>query len=150
MGAGRARQPAPDRCLGRRGWKTDPLYCARRTLLTGHRLLTPSRQERLKELFSNEVHVEVEATWGICQRMIAAYRDPDRARGRETMRAVISSIGSRVPAALREVCRLGRTLTKRVADVLAYFDRPGTSNGPTKRSTADWNTCAAVPWASET
>jgi transposase len=30
------------------------------------------------------------------------------------------------------VITLGRTLTKRGADVLAYFDRPGTSNGPTE------------------
>ena len=36
------------------------------------------------------------------------------------------------PAALTEVITMGRTLTKRAADVLAYFDRPGTSNGPTK------------------
>ena len=27
---------------------------------------------------------------------------------------------------------MGRTLKKRAADVLAYFDRPGTSNGPTE------------------
>ncbi|OOL29375.1 hypothetical protein GQ85_26380 [Rhodococcus rhodochrous] len=27
---------------------------------------------------------------------------------------------------------LGRTLKKRAVDVLAYFDRPGTSNGPTE------------------
>ena len=27
---------------------------------------------------------------------------------------------------------LGRTLKKRAADVLAYFDRPGTCNGPTE------------------
>jgi transposase len=26
----------------------------------------------------------------------------------------------------------GRTLKKRATDVLAYFDRPGTSNGPTE------------------
>lgn len=126
------RRRVQQELCGRRGRKTDPLYRIRRTLLTGHRLRTPSQQERLEELFSNEVHVEVEATWGIHQRMIAAYRDPDRARGRETMRAVISSIGDRVPAALKEVRRLGRTLTKRAADVLAYFDRPGTSNGPTE------------------
>jgi hypothetical protein len=29
---------------------------------------------------------------------------------------------------------LGRTLKKRAVDVLAYFDRPGTSNGQAKRS----------------
>ena len=34
--------------------------------------------------------------------------------------------------ALREVATLGPTLQKRAADVLAYFDRPSTSNGPTE------------------
>ena len=41
-------------------------------------------------------------------------------------------ISSGVPAPLTEVRTLGRTLTRRAADVLAYFDRPGTSNGPTE------------------
>ena len=31
-----------------------------------------------------------------------------------------------------ELRTLGRTLKKRAEDVLAYFDRPGTSNGPTE------------------
>ncbi len=31
-----------------------------------------------------------------------------------------------------ELTTLGRTLEKRAADVLAYFERPGTSNGPTE------------------
>jgi transposase len=59
--------------------------------------------------------------------MIAAYREPDRERGRELMRHLIDSISRGVPAALTEVITLGRTLTKRAADILAYFDRPGTS-----------------------
>ncbi len=46
--------------------------------------------------------------------------------------AVIGALTDGVPAALVELRRLGRTLTKRAADVLAYFDRPGTSNGPTE------------------
>jgi len=33
---------------------------------------------------------------------------------------------------LTEAVTLGRTLKQRAADVLAYFDRPGTSNGPTE------------------
>lgn len=37
-----------------------------------------------------------------------------------------------VPTALTEVISLGRTLKKRATDVLAYLDRPGTSNGPTE------------------
>jgi transposase len=44
---------------------------------------------------------------------------------------LIDSISSGVPGALTEVISLGPTLKKRAADVLAYFDRPGTSNGPT-------------------
>src|SRR3954469_2476221 len=48
------------------------------------------------------------------------------------MEALIASVSSGVPAALAEVITLGRTLKKRSADVLAYFDGPGTPNGPTE------------------
>ncbi len=83
-------------------------------------------------LFAEDQHVEVEATWATYQRMIAAYRDPDRVKGRARMERLIASVSSGVPGALSEVITLGRTLKKRAADVLAYFDRPGTSNGPTE------------------
>lgn len=111
--------------------KNDPLYSARRTLHTGAGLLTDKQAARLTALFADDAHVEVEATWGIYQRMIAAYRHEDRRRGRELMVKLIDTIGTGVPNALVEVTTLGRTLKKRAADVLAYFDRPGTSNGPT-------------------
>ncbi|GAA4565071.1 hypothetical protein GCM10023176_12340 [Micromonospora coerulea] len=64
--------------------------------------------------------------------MIAAYRHEDRRRGRELMVKLIDTISTGVPNALVEVTTLGRTLKKRAADVLAYFDCPGTSNGPTE------------------
>jgi transposase len=64
--------------------------------------------------------------------MIAAYREPDRRRGRQLMAAVIDSLSAGVPKLLVELARLGRTLKRRPVDVLAYFDRPGTSNGPTE------------------
>jgi transposase len=117
---------------GHRGRKDDPLYSARRTLHTGAGLLTQRQTDRLHALFTADEHVEVEATWGIYQRMIAAYREPDRSRGRELMQQLIDSVSHGVPTALVEVVTLGRTLKKRAADVLAYFDRPGTSNGPTE------------------
>jgi hypothetical protein len=82
--------------------------------------------------------------------MIVAYRDPDRTRGRQLMTELITSISSGVPDVLAELATLGRTLTKRAADVLAYFDRPGTSNAPPRPSTAAWNTSAAPPSASAT
>jgi len=126
------RRRVQQRSCGHRGKAGDPLYAARRTLSTGADLLTPTQTQRLVELFAAEQHAEVEATWAVYQRMIAAYRDPDRARGKAEMQAVIDSVGAGVPAALREVRRLGRTLKRRANDVLAYFDRPGTSNGPTE------------------
>lgn len=76
--------------------------------------------------------VEVEATWGIYQRIIAAYRHPDKTVGKTMMHAVIDTVASGVPAALTELRRLGSTLKKSAADILAFFDRPGTSNGPTE------------------
>ena len=102
-------------------------------LAEGRRVLIddPERFEGVAVIGVDE-HVEVEATWGIYQRMIGAYREPDRAKGRQLMAALIESVSHGVPAALSEVITLGRTLKRRAADVLAYFDRPGTSNGPTE------------------
>ena len=48
------------------------------------------------------------------------------------MRNLIESVSRGVPAALTEIITLGRTLTRRAADILAYFDGPRTSNGPTE------------------
>jgi transposase len=64
--------------------------------------------------------------------MIGAYPEPDRAKGRQLMSNLIDALGRGVPAALTKLITLGRTLKKRAEDVLAYFDRPGTSNGPTE------------------
>ena len=128
----RCRRRVQQELHGHRGRAADPLYRARRTLHTGAELLTDKQQSRLKALFAVEEHVQVEATWGVYQQMITAYRAPDRATGRALMTELITSLSAGVPAALSELRTLGRTLKKRAADVLAYFDRPGTSNGPTE------------------
>jgi transposase len=128
----RCRRRVQQAIHGHRGKKNDPLYRARRTLHTGADLLTDKQTDRLTTLFATDEHVEVEATWGIYQRMIAAYREPDQAKGRELMVQVIDSISSCVPKPLTEIITLGRTLKKRATDVLAYFERRGTSNGPTE------------------
>src|SRR5882762_11268809 len=57
------------------------------------------------------------------QRIVSAYRHPDRRAGKTELTAVIKTIGHGVPAGLPELSRLGRTLKQRAADVLAYFDR---------------------------
>ena len=128
----RCRQRVQQDTLGHRGRAGDPLYTARRTLHTGASLLTDKQTARLEAVFAIEEHVEVEATWGIYQRIVAAYREPDKNKAKQLMREVIDSVSSSVPAALIEIRRLGRTLKQRAVDVLAFFDRPGTSNGPTE------------------
>jgi transposase len=117
---------------GHRGRAPDPLFRCRRTLLTGAGLLTERQHDRLDALFATDDHIEVEATRGVYQRMIAAYREPDRKHGRQQTEQLIAAISSGVPTALKEVVTQGRTLKRRAADVPAYFDRPGTSNGPTE------------------
>jgi hypothetical protein len=54
----------------------------RRPVLDQHR--------RLRDPFTVDKHVEVESTCGIYQPMIAAYREPDQAGGRELMKQVIN------------------------------------------------------------
>ena len=81
--------------------------------------------------------------------MISAYRDPDRTSVKNKMQTLIDAVSHGVPAALIEIRRLGSTLKRRAVDVMAFFDRPGTSNGP-RRSTVVWNTSAAPPSATAT
>ena len=72
----RCRRRVQQDLHGHRGRSTDPLYRARHTLHTGADLLTDRQQQRLTALFGDEDHIQVQATWGIYQRMIAAYRHP--------------------------------------------------------------------------
>ena len=117
---------------GRRGRAGDRLYRARRTLLTGADLLTDAQAERLENLFADERHAAVQASWGVYQRLIQAYRAEEAGLGKYLMRRLIDSLRQAVPEGLEEIQTLARTLTERASDILAYFDRPGTSNGPTE------------------
>ena len=99
----RCRQRIQQQIHGHRGRAGDPLYKSRRTLHTGAGLLTGKQAARLTDLFADDRHVEVEATWGIYQRMITAYREPDRKAGKKIMPAVgrcWSRAGRRTPGCL--------------------------------------------------
>ena len=76
---------------GHRGRASDPLYRARRMLHTGLDLLTTRQKTRLEALFAGDEHVEVEATWGVYQQVVAAYREPDKAKGTTLMQALITA-----------------------------------------------------------
>ncbi len=128
----RCRQRVQQDTCGHRGRTGDPLYGIRRALRTGAELLTDRQHTRLSAVFADQAHAQVEATWGIYQRIVAAYRNPNRRAGKAELAKTIDAITRGVPAPLTELITLGRTLTRRAPDVLAYFDRPGTSNGPTE------------------
>jgi transposase len=125
------RQRIQQQTCGHRGRAGDPLYRARRTLRTRYPLLSGRQKARLEAVFADDNHVAVQLTWSVYQRLIAAYAQPDRHRGKTMLTAIINSLRSGLPAGLEELAQLGRTLWRRRADVLAYFDHHA-SNGPTE------------------
>lgn len=51
-------------------------------------------------MFAGDEHVQVQATWGVYKRMIAAFREPDRTKGSEQMTELIDSVShSELPRA---------------------------------------------------
>lgn len=82
-------------------------------LHTGADLPTDKQITRLKAVFASDEHVEVEATWNVYQRIVAAYRHPDRAAGKRELQAVIDDLTDGVPKQLKELITLGRTLKRR-------------------------------------
>ena len=117
---------------GRRGRAGDRLYRARRTLLTGAGLLTNAQAERLETLFADDRHAAVQASWGVYQRLIQAYRAEEAGLGKYLMQRLIDSLKQAIPNGLEEIQTLARTLISSSQDVLAYFAHPRTSNGPTE------------------
>jgi len=128
----KTRQRIQQETLGHRGRAGDPLFGARRVLQTGADLLTSWQANRLDALFADDNHVAVEVTWDVYQQAVAAYRSKDKTRGAKMMSRLINAISHGVPPPLEEVRRLGHTLSRRRTDIMAYFDHPGTSNGPTE------------------
>lgn len=117
---------------GRRGRKDDPLYKCRRMLMTGLSLATDRQKAKVEELFTHQEYEPVELAWGVYQRMVDAYRQPQPGVGKWAMERLISEIGTKVPAGLPELKKLGTTLKRRKTDIVAYFDHVGSSNGPTE------------------
>lgn len=97
---------------------------------TGGDLFTDKQKDLLTARCATEEHVEVEATQGIYQRMVDAYREPDRKAGRQLLVKLIDSLSRGVPKALENLTRLGRTLKQRADDVLAYLPGPAPATGP--------------------
>src|SRR5690625_2420629 len=123
-----ARQRLQQATLGHRGRTGDPLYGIRKVLKTGKEYLTERQKPRLAAVFANSDHAPVQATYDIYQKIVAAYRNPNRTQARKRLRKLIDSISHGIPNTLTELQTLGRTMKRRAADILAYFDHLGTSN----------------------
>ena len=117
--------------LGRRGHKHDPLYRIRGLLRHGAEHLTDRQQKRLAAgLHAGDPTGEVELAWACYQQLRSIYSGtgPPIAR-----RALAEKVIAGFPSCpVPEVARLGRTLRSWRAQVLAYFDTAGLSNGGTE------------------
>lgn len=109
---------------GRRGRAGNRLYRARRTTLTGAGLLTDVQAERLEALFTDDRHTAVQASWGVYQHLIQAYRTDEAGLGKHLTQQLIDSLKQATPEGLEEIHTLARTPTETASDILAYFDRP--------------------------
>ncbi|WNB86977.1 ISL3 family transposase [Cellulomonas sp. ATA003] len=116
--------------LGHRGHKDDPLYRIRGLLRHGIEHLTPRQAARLDAgLEAGDPDWAVTVAWGCYQQLRAAYHAPTAAVGRRRAERVIDTFHT---CPIPEVARLGRTLRAWRAQVLAYFDTDGVSNGGTE------------------
>jgi len=128
----KVRQRIQQATLSRRGRNGDPLYGIRKVLKTGKEYLTEQQQARRDAVFANPDHAPVKTTYDIYQKIVAAYRNPNKKQAKKRFRKLIASISHGVPNTLKELQTLGRTMKRRADDILAYFDHIGTSNGPTE------------------
>ena len=128
----RCRQRVQQETLGHRGRSGDPLYGIRRVARTREALLSATQQQRLAKVLTDDRHVAFQITWSVYQTVIDAYQADQPAEGKTIMTRVIDQLKTGVPVGLDELRSLGQTLQRRRDDILAFFDHPGTSNGPTE------------------
>jgi transposase len=115
---------------GHRGRTGDPLYGIRRVLRRRTDHLSTKAWARLEAgLIAGDPDGEVALAWAIIQRVMALYQqgDPDQARAQAA--ELVTALGT---CPIPELARLGRTLHAWRDELVARFDHPGVSNGPTE------------------
>ncbi len=125
----RVRQRVQQHTLGHRGWKADPLYSIRKTLVVGAERLSEPGWARLHAgLRRGDPRDEVLEAWLVKERIRAVYgtEDPDEAALRLAA-AMTMCADSDVP----ELRTLLKTLRRWRSEILAHH-RTGASNGPTE------------------
>lgn len=128
----KCRQRLQQETLGRRGAKNDPLYKTRRLLLTRTKLLNDESWDNVQKIITDEKYGDIMKIWGIYQKMIQAYQDEDQSKGKQIMTTLIDALTLEATRHIPELKTLRKTLKKRRTDILAYFNHPNSSNGPTE------------------
>ena len=115
---------------GHRGRTGDPLYGIRRVLRRRADHLSAKARARLEAgLVAGDPDGGVTIAWVIAQRVMALYRLADPAEARAQVAELIAALRG-CPVA--ELARLGRTLHAWHVELVAHFDHPDVSNGPTE------------------
>lgn len=94
-------------------------------------MLTDKQKYRLNSVFAADNHVALLVCWQFYQDRIAAYAAYPP-KGKKLVGRLIETLAGTIPDELKELRSLRTTFQRRRADILAYFDHPGTSNGPTE------------------
>ncbi len=115
---------------GHRGRTGDPLYGIRRVLRRrADRLSTKARARLDTGLIAGDPTGETTLAWTVAQDLMTVYQltDPEQARTRAS--ELITSLRE---CPIPEIAKLGRTLHAWRTEMLAHFDHPDVSNGPTE------------------
>lgn len=126
------RRRVQNETLGHRGRKADPLYRARRVLLTGHERLSEDRFAWMASLLAvGDPDGEIGATWVGKELLREVFSAQDEAHARRRMIAFyVYSADAEVP----ELTRLARTVSRWSELIFAYHRTGRASNGRTENA----------------
>jgi transposase len=121
------RRRVQQQTLGHRGRKTDPLYRARRVLLTADERLSQDRFEWMATLLNvGDPDGEVSAAWVAKELLRDVYSAAGEAHARRRLVAFYIWCAD---AGVPEVARLARTVSRWSQQILAYHTTGRASNG---------------------
>jgi len=128
------RRRVQQQTLGHRGRRDDPLFGIRRLLRRGHEHHTDRSWERmLAGLDAGDDDRQVARAWIGAQDLRLLYRATTRHQAERRLLAWFTTVAEHE---IPELVRLARTLDSWRAELLAYFDTGGVSNGPTEAMNA--------------
>ena len=104
------RRRVQNQTLGHRGRKDDPLYRARKLLVSASENITAAGRDRLRGLLdAGDPYGEVRDAWHAKETLRAIYDIPDHQLGIETVNQLAADLQD--PAMPEEINKLGRTIT---------------------------------------